>query len=399
MSQQRHRQTGRTGRTEPKLKPLDEQVLVVTGASSGIGLTTARMAAERGARVVVAARSEDALRDLVEEIEDAGGDATYVVADVSDRDDVREIARVAEETYGGFDTWVNVAGQFIYGTLEDTPVEDMREQFDTNVWGLLYGSLEAADHLRERGAGQPEGHGGAIINIGSVVSDRAIPLQGSYSASKHAVKGFTDALRMELEEEGAPVSVTLVKPTSVDTPYPEHAKNYMDEDADLPAPAYAPETVARAILDAAETPQRDVMVGGAAPALSVLGRYASGLMDTIMERVFFDQQRRDEPASRSEVNGVDEPVGDLEQRGDYEGHVAETSLYTRLAQRRGLRGAALAGLGAVALALLGRSRRQRRSGRARRRGRTERSRETTDERGSPKLRDAVSVVTVPEERE
>ncbi|WP_135829254.1 SDR family oxidoreductase [Halorussus halobius] len=399
MSQQARPETAGIDRTEPQLKPLDQQVVVITGASSGIGLTTARMAAERGARVVVAARSEDALRDLVAEIEEAGGDATAVVADVSDREDVREIARVAEETYGGFDTWVNVAAQFIYGRLADTPVEDMREQFDTNVWGLLYGSLEAADHLRERGAGHPEGHGGAIINVGSVVSDRAVPLQGSYSASKHAVKGFTDALRMELHEAGAPVSVTLVKPTSIDTPYPEHAKNYMDEAADLPAPAYAPETVARAILDAAETPQRDVMVGGAAPVLSALGRFASGLTDTIMERVFFDQQRRDEPTFRSEENVVDEPVGDRRARGDYEGHVAETSLYTRLAQRRGLAGAALAGLGAAALALLGRSRRSRDEARREEGGRlAEIGREATDDREGSGLRDAVSVVTVPADR-
>ena len=192
------------------LKPLDEQVIVITGASSGIGLTTARMAAGKGARVVLAARSEDALQKLTDQITERGGEAVYVVADVSNQEDVREIARVAEDTYGGFDTWVNVAAAFIYGKLEDTPIEDMREQFDTNVWGLLYGSLEAAEHLKEKG--------GAIINIGSVASDQAMIAQGSYSASKHAAKGFTDTLRMELEEEGAPVSVTLVKPSAIDTP-------------------------------------------------------------------------------------------------------------------------------------------------------------------------------------
>jgi len=117
------------------LKPLDQQVLVITGATSGIGLATARMAAERGAKVVLAARSEDSLAELAEEITTVGGDATYVVADVRNREDVREIARTAEETYGGFDTWVNVAGAFLYGRLEDTPVEEMREQFETNVWG------------------------------------------------------------------------------------------------------------------------------------------------------------------------------------------------------------------------------------------------------------------------
>lgn len=331
-----------------ELKNLEDQVLVVTGASSGIGLTTARMAADRGARLVLAARSEDALRELTEEITQAGGDAVYVVADVSDRDDVREIARVAEETYGGFDTWVNVAGAFLYGKLEDTPVEDMRRQFDTNVWGLLYGSLEAADHLKERG--------GAIVNIGSVVSDQALALQGSYSASKHAVKGFTDALRMELEEEGAPVSVTLIKPSAIDTPYPRHAKNYMDEEATLPPPIYAPETVARSILHAAEHPDREVFVGAGGKSMSVLGHYAPSFMDTLVETVFFRLQKKDRPARSDEQNVLDDPVGDLEQRGDYEGHVSETSLYTKLSQRRTMPGTALAAVGVVALILYARYR-------------------------------------------
>ncbi|UPV99189.1 SDR family oxidoreductase [Halorussus gelatinilyticus] len=335
------------------LKPLEEQVVVVTGASSGIGLTTARMAAERGARVVAAARSEDALRELTDEIRQSGGEATYVVADVSDRDDVRKIAATARDAYGGFDTWVNVAGAFLYGKLEDTPVEDMREQFDTNVWGLLYGSLEAANLLKERG--------GAIINIGSVASDRAIPLQGSYSASKHAVKGFTDALRMELEQEGAPVSVTLVKPASIDTPYPEHAKNYMDEEATLPPPVYTPETVARAILDAAENPQRDVFVGGGAKGMAALGHYAAGVLDTVMEKLFVPMQKESESPRRDAPNNIEEPTGELEERGDIDRHVSKESAYTRTTQRRSLTGLALAGLGAVGLALFARSRSKRRS--------------------------------------
>ncbi|MFC4548952.1 MULTISPECIES: SDR family oxidoreductase [Halorussus] len=334
-----------------ELEPLEEQVIVITGASSGIGLTTARMAAERGARVVLAARSEDALEELTDEIRREGGQAAYVVADVRDRDDVRKIAETAEAEFGGFDTWVNVAGAFLYGRLDETPIEDMRDQFETNVWGLLYGSLEAADRLKERG--------GAIINIGSVVSDRAIPLQGSYSASKHAVKGFTDALRMELEEEGAPVSVTLVKPTSIDTPYPEHAKNYMDEEASLPPPIYAPETVARAILDAAERPQRDVLVGGGAKNLSQMGYYASRLTDVVMEKLFVPLQKGDRPPRAGTPDNIDEPTGELEERGDYEGHVSETSLYTRLAQRGRLRSAVAAGLGAVGLALYSRYRKRR----------------------------------------
>ncbi len=325
------------------LKPLDEQVMVITGASSGIGLRTARMAADRGAKLVLAARSEDALRELADEIERGGGDATYVVADVSDREAVHEIAATARETYGGFDTWVNVAGAFLYGRLDETPVEDMREQFDTNVWGLLYGSLAAADHLEERG--------GAIVNVGSVVSDVAIPLQGSYSASKHAVEGFTDALRTELEADGAPVSVTLVKPSQADTPYPRHAKNHMDEAATLPPPLYAPDAVARAILDATERPRRDVTVGGAGKAMSALATVAPGLMDAALAKLFLPLQQGDRPARPDVENNVDGPTGSLEERGDYDRPVLERSLYTRLAERGSLAAVAV-GLALVALYVL-----------------------------------------------
>ncbi|WP_276256084.1 SDR family oxidoreductase [Halomontanus rarus] len=325
-----------------KQKNVEDQIIVITGASSGIGLTTARMAADRGANVVVAARSEDALRELTDEIRAEGGDAEYVVADVSDREDVREIAQVAQDAYGGFDTWVNGAAVSIYGKLDEIPVEEMRQQFDTNVWGLLYGSLEAAAHFKETD------RDGTIVNIGSIVSDRAMIEQGSYSASKHAVKGFTDALRMELEDEGAPVSVTLVKPSAIDTPYPEHAKNYMDDEATLPPPVYAPETVARTILHAAEHPEREVTVGAGGKNMVLLGRTASSLMDTIMETVFARQQRKDRPPQPREEHGLDEPAGELEERGGYEGHVAESSLYTRIRQGR-ISNTVVAGVAAAAL--------------------------------------------------
>jgi short-subunit dehydrogenase len=346
----------------PELKRVENQTIVITGASSGIGLTTARMAADRGAQVVLAARSEDALRELTEEIRRDGGEAEYVVADVSDREDVREIARTAEEAFGGFDTWANVAGVFIYGRLRDVPVEDMRRQFDVNVWGLLYGSLEAAEHLTERADANLTDSGGAIINIGSVVSDQSLLLQGSYSASKHAVKGFTDALRMELEEEGAPVSVTLLKPSAIDTPYPEHAKNYMDDEAELPPPVYAPETVANTILHCAEHPKRDVFVGAGGKSMSAFGYYASSLVDAVMEKLFTRAQRDESPPRPLGDNTLDEPGGDLEARGDHEGHVAESSLYTRASLRPALTGAALAGAGAVAAAALYARRRMTRRG-------------------------------------
>ena len=141
------------------LKKVQDQVVVITGASSGIGLVTARMAADKGARLVLASRSEDSLRKLSNEINRTGGQAIYVVADVSKQDDVQRIAEAAQEKFGGYDTWVNNAGVTIFGKLEQVPIEDMRKLFETNFWGLIYGSMEAAKHFKlGPGAYEKEGY-------------------------------------------------------------------------------------------------------------------------------------------------------------------------------------------------------------------------------------------------
>jgi short-subunit dehydrogenase len=236
------------------LKPLDQQVIVITGASSGIGLATAELAAEQGARLVLAARSEEVLADIVAEINANGGEAIHVAADVCERQQVERIAQAALERFGRIDTWINDAGISIYGRLDQVSEADSRRLFETNFWGIVNGSLVALPHLRL--------HGGALINLGSEVSEAVIPLQGMYAASKHAVKGFTDALRVEIEElDKAPVSITLIQPTAVNTPYPQHAKNYMDQEPKLPTPQIDPYHVARAILHAATDATRDIKVG------------------------------------------------------------------------------------------------------------------------------------------
>lgn len=328
-----------------KLKKLAQQTMVVTGASSGIGLVTARMAAKQGARVVLAARSEETLRRLVDEIRGKGGEAIYVVADVGEEEEVRRIADAARRHFGGFDTWVNNAGVSIYGEMHDVPIEDMRRLFDTNFWGVVHGSLVAAEHLRQS-------NGGAIINIGSTLSDRAIPIQGIYSASKHAVKGFTDALRMELETDGAPVSVTLIKPSAINTPYTRHAKNYMPNEPEVPAPVYAPEVVARTILHCAETPERDVFAGGGGKALSASGRYAPRLTDKVMEKMLPSMQQKNRSASPNRRDGLYEAAGEGKARGDYEGHVSESSIYTEASLHPVLTGALLLGVGLTLAAFI-----------------------------------------------
>jgi short-subunit dehydrogenase len=292
----------------------------------------------------LSARSEEALRQLTNEITAAGGEAIYVVADVGNEQDVRRIAEEAIRRFGGFDTWVNNAGVSIYGRLLEVSLEDERRLFETNYWGLVHGSRVAAEHLKQRG--------GALINVGSVLSDRAIPLQGTYCASKHAVKGYTDALRMELEEEDAPISVTLVKPSAIDTPYKDHAKNYMPVEPQNPPPVYAPETVAEAILHCATHPERDVYVGGGGKMLSTMGENAPRVMDKVMEAAMFDLQQTDKPNSPVKHKGLYKPSGELKERGGYEGHVAESSLYTKASLHPLLTGALLVGSGLALAALL-----------------------------------------------
>lgn len=304
------------------LKPIDEQVIVITGASSGIGLATAQAAARAGARVFLTARNGEALAEAVRQIEAAGGTAAYAIADVANREELQRVADAVIERFGGFDTWVNNAGVSIWGRIEDVSDADNRRLFETNFWGTVNGSLIAVQHLKQRG--------GALINVGSTASDVALPLQGMYSASKHALKGFTDALRVELIEEDAPVSVTLIKPASIDTPLPQHARNYGDREPMLPPPVYPPEDVADAILHAAVHGPRELYVGGSARAGSAMATAAPSIVDWAAAKYLPEQSFRDEPAKHPEGALYHTEEGGA-VHGTHPGHVAFTSLYTRAA--------------------------------------------------------------------
>lgn len=337
-----------TFETRWRLKPIDQQVIVITGASSGIGLATAKLAAYKGAKVVAAARNEGALQALSNE---SGGDSRLipVKADVGREEDVRKIAQAAIDRFGGFDTWINNAGVLIYGRATEIGVDDMRRLFDTNFWGTVYGSRIAVEHLRERG-------GGALINIGSVESDRALPLQGIYAASKHAVQAFTDALRMELERDDAPVSVTLVKPGTIDTPITQHARNYLPNAPQNPGPAYTPQVVAKVILHCAEHPVRHIHVGSGGRAIAAAGATFPKLTDKFMEAMMFEAQQSDRPAAEPQQHALFTPQEPYRERGDYPGTARNFSVYTTAALHPWITTVAGIGLG-VALTALWRTRR------------------------------------------
>jgi short-subunit dehydrogenase len=199
---------------------------------------------------------------------------------------------------------------------------DKRRVFDVNFWGVVNGCKAAVRTMRREG-------GGAIINIGSVESDRAMPLHGIYAASKHAVKAYTDTLRMELEADGVPIAVTLVKPASINTPFTEHARNYMNEEAEYMPPVYAPEEVARTILQCAETPTRDILVGGSGKVISLLEKVAPRTLDRYLERSGFAAQQKNEPLRTGDA--LYNPESDGRRRGQTTHMTMERASYTRAA--------------------------------------------------------------------
>lgn len=331
---------------KPVLKPLNEQSIVITGATSGIGLATARRAAKGGARVFLIARGEKDLAKLTEELQADGARAAYAVADVADFDALTEAAEKAARLFGGFDTWINNAGVSIYGPIRDTKLEDQRRLFETNYWGVVNGSLVAAAHLRERP------YGGTIVNVGSTLSDAPIPVQGVYSASKHAVKGFTNALRMELMREDAPVALSLVKPAAVDTPYNKHARNITGYAAHNPQPVYATPVVADVILWCATHPVREITVGGGGRLIASFYSALPGLAEPLLAR-FAPMLMRDK---RGEYHPYEDGLWDPADDGlEEEVHYPMVRNFSALAEVRkhpGITAGVVAILAGVGLATL-----------------------------------------------
>ena len=319
------------------LKPLKDQVIVITGASSGIGLVTARMARAEGARLVVAARNESALRQLSDEINQYGLGAVYVEADVGKEEDVQRIADSALRTFGGFDTWINNAGVSVIGDALNVPVGDLKKMFDTNFWGVVYGSRAAARHFISS-----EKHG-AIINVGSFLGERHNALQAGYTATKQAVHAWTDSLRAEMESDHQPVSVSLIQPAKTNTPFAQHARTYAQGDLKEEQLMYAPEVVAEAILFCAQNPRREIQVGLQSRLMNVMNSIAPGLVDLVMDR---PSPHEPERGSERSPGALENPGGELKERGTTKGVTRSTSYYVKASKYPFLSTLLVAGLGA-----------------------------------------------------
>ncbi len=331
---------------KPSLRPIHEQVVVITGASSGIGRATALQFAARGASVVAIARNEDALDTLVAEIERRGGVAHAVVADVADWPQVEAAAASVVERFGRIDTWVNDAGIALYATVEAAEVEEMRRVIDVNLMGPIHGVKAALPYLKGE-------RRGAIINVASVLATRSVPLQAAYCAAKHGVKGFTESLRGELARSHSGISVTLILPSSIDTPLFAHARSKLGVQPRPIPPVYDARVVADAIVYAAEHRLRTITVGGGGKALELVQRISPKLADVFLRLGGrgFKAQKTDRPADGRD--NLFEPMSELGRvEGSAGARARSTSPYTETfeyhPERKGLAAVgALVGVGVL----------------------------------------------------
>jgi short-subunit dehydrogenase len=333
-------------------RPINEQVVVITGASSGIGRETALMFGQRGATVVLAARNEPALTEAAREIERLGGRATVVATDVAEWSQVEKLAQEAVGQFGRIDTWVNNAGVSEYATVDEMTIEEIDRIINVDLLGMIYGVKAALPILKAQDRG-------TIINVASGLSDRAVPLQSVYCAAKHGIKGFSEALRIELEHAGSNLNVTLIQPSSINTPFFNHARSKIGVQPQPIPPVYEPRAVAEAILYASEHPIRNVHVGAAGKMLSVMQRISPSLVDRYMliGGQAFKSQKTDRPDDRRD-NMFTPSTGTGSSTGEFGKLSQSTSIYTRLLglhPNRGRAAAAAGGLaGAFALSRRGR---------------------------------------------
>jgi NAD(P)-dependent dehydrogenase (short-subunit alcohol dehydrogenase family) len=285
-----------------QLKPVEEQVVALMGASSGIGRETALRFARRGAKVVASARSKEGLDSLVEEIRGEGGEAIAVPADTSEFDQVKAVADRTVEEYGKLDTWVHLAAVGLFATFEQTTPEEFARVIDVNLMGQVYGAMVALPHLKREGRG-------ALIHISSVEAKRSFPFHSAYGASKHGIDGFLEALRVELKHEGWPISVTQMMPGTINTPFFDKGRSKLGVKPVGIPPIYEPETVADIILYAAENPARDLVSGGAAQALIITQRLSPRMLDAVLAtRAGFSPQMTDEPRSEDDPDNLYAPI-------------------------------------------------------------------------------------------
>lgn len=285
-------------------RPINNSVIVITGASSGIGRATAREFAKQRAKLVLAARREGALQEVADECNRLGGTAMAVRTDVTYESDVQALARRAMDSFGQLDVWVNNAAVSLFARFEDAPSDVFRRVIETNLFGYVYGARAAWPRFREQGNGN-------LINVSSVAGVTGQPYTSPYTISKYAIRGLSDSLRMELYLDNATdIHVCTVLPASIDTPIFQHAANYSGRQTKPMTPVYPPRQVAEAIVGLVERPQREIIVGQAAYLQVLEKTLAPEIYERMMARqVDQDHFQDHKPAPRTDGN-VMEPMLD-----------------------------------------------------------------------------------------
>ncbi|HVH99398.1 MAG TPA: SDR family oxidoreductase [Enhygromyxa sp.] len=322
-----------------------KEVVVITGASAGIGRALARRFARDGADIALLARGGIGLEAAAEEVTELGGRPLVIQVDVSDPDAVEAAARRIEEELGPIDIWINNAAVMLYGAVQDLSPAELRQVSDINYHGAVWGTMAALKRMRERGRG-------TIVQVGSGAAYRGIPWMSAYSAAKHALRAFSEALRAELIHDRIDVHLTQVHLSSINTPLYTWARNHLPRQAAPIPPIYEPELAAETIHWAAHARRREVFFGWTAIGASAINKLAPGLVDRFLARVGYEAQQTSEPVPPDHIDNLFGPVeGDVGTRGEFEARAQDRAPLVQLLARLGVGGLRVAALGVTLVAL------------------------------------------------
>jgi NAD(P)-dependent dehydrogenase (short-subunit alcohol dehydrogenase family) len=323
------------------------QTVVITGASAGIARATARLYGERGDRVGLIARGQAGLDGAAADVRDAGGTAVPICADVADYAQVDAAASRIETELGPIDVWINVAFTSVFAPFAEITPDEFRRVTDVSYLGFVHGTMAALARMR------PRDHG-TIVQVGSALSARSIPLQSAYCGAKHAINGFTSSLRCELLHEGSAVRVTVVQMPAVNTPQFSWVRSKLPHQPQPVPPIYQPEVAARGVVYAADHPgRREYWVGASTAATLAANKFAPALLDRYLARTGYSSQQTSEPAVPDRPENLIQPVDgapgtDHGAHGDFDGRSHDRSAQLWISHHPALSTLAACGVAAAA---------------------------------------------------
>jgi short-subunit dehydrogenase len=329
------------------------EVVVITGASGGVGRATAQAFGRRRAHVCLVARGEAGLQGAKEDIERLGGKAIIVAGDAADPQTHERAAQQAEDTFGPIDIWVNVAFTTVFSPFMDITPDEYKRVTEVTYLGYVYGTQAALRRMVPRDRGK-------IVQVGSALAYRGIPLQTAYCGAKHAIQGFTEALRAELIHSKSHVALTMVQLPAVNTPQFTWGRNKMPRKAQPVPPIYQPEVIAEAIYWAAHHRKRQLYIGGSTAIVITANKFLAGFGDWYLGKTGYDSQMRPERRDPNQPNNLFEPVDtttDYGAHGAFDSRSTSRSYEIWAAEHKGAIAGAVAGVGMATGLLLAASRR------------------------------------------